>query len=242
MLLSNLKAKFREMFSSSSYDLKTPILIEEDVSLSAVQSILESLYFHKITLTEENLDGLAILTSRYQIPTLDKIISRYFACATLDEILSYFRKTNSGVQVIVEFGEEVLEHSEWLNLSSTQIKSIISSDNFIVPEITIFRGVIKWGTKKLEASSSSSSSSSDSSSSYSSSTTSTEEKQSLTSVLSEILPSIRFPLMTDLELTSIVAPTGVLSSGELVAILTQRGSRGSVKGGHNFSTKQRGIS
>jgi len=104
---------------------------------------------------------------------------------------------DSILQFIDENAEAVVETEAFLNLKRDALKVLLEDDNLAIDEVPLMDAVVKWGRAECKRQN-------------------MDDKKDLKKALSDIIPLIRFPIMTVQELATTVATSGFLDQQELV--------------------------
>jgi len=141
---------------------------------------------------------------------------------SVDDVWKTLNKETEGkkreklIQYACKQGKKLFESKAFeSDATKESIKAILKEDNLAAPEIVIFEAVAAWAKHKSEK---------------------TEEQKTL---LSDVLPLIRFPTMTSTDLATKVVPTGLLElpvTLELFAYIGAKDSKSPIQLGS--STKQ----
>jgi len=100
------------------------------------------------------------------------------------------------------FSSDILKGKAFLRLPLKSVSEIVKRDSLTAQEIEIFNAVVAWGHYQLKLK---------------------DEKVSETSlkgIINDLLPFVRFPLLTTEEVASRVVPTGVLNASQVLDLFT----------------------
>jgi len=101
--------------------------------------------------------------------------------------------------------KKILTVGKFNTLPEPILLQIVKRDTLNIKEIELFEAIVAWGKEQLKANSE------------------TQDANNLKKVLVEILPHVRFPVMSTEEVAVTVAPTGVLSSEQTLLLFTYLG-------------------
>ncbi|XP_026286758.1 BTB/POZ domain-containing protein 9 [Frankliniella occidentalis] len=113
--------------------------------------------------------------------------------------------------------QEIIHHESFLQLSPTGLKDLIQRDSFYAPEVEIFCAVVDWVRNNQ-------SESIDNSSVYSSQDGSDDSIENivLSEAASAVLSAVRLPLMSLLELLTVVRPTNLIPADTILDAIASR--------------------
>jgi len=202
----------KDLFSSSN---GKPVEIEiEGVDPVHFYSLLECIYSDKTSVDENNVAILIELARKYQVEKLQVLCADVLgADLTIDNALNMFcmgsqlNDPEFGLQFIAENIEDILNSEGFLTLPRHQLKVLLSSDTLECDEIIIFQALLKWGEAQMKLTKNSKDSKEKK-----------DEKSEMKSILSDLIPYIRFPTMTMEEIAGQVAPSGYLTEQQLLDI------------------------
>jgi len=221
----------KQLSSEIRYPIKVPLIKK----IESLNNFIKALYTGELDITSDTMDELSILANMYQVSFINALIDRFLRSGLSEQtVIPFFIKYGTGIQYIA-CHPKVFESKEFLKLTKDKVIELLSSNELLMDEVTIFRAAVDWGKAQLN-----------SSSSTSSSTTSDPESKDkvdikdLKNVLKDVLLHVRFPLMSQSQLGSVVASSGLLESGDLVRIFTYIAAKGQVGGALPWPTKPRG--
>uniref|UniRef100_A0A182UYQ6 BTB domain-containing protein n=1 Tax=Anopheles merus TaxID=30066 RepID=A0A182UYQ6_ANOME len=178
------------------------------VPLQPFQYLLRYIYSGSMSLKdmkdEDILDTLG-LAIQYGFPSVEKAIINYLSlhvsagnvCAILDAGRLF--DLADLLAVCDEFVDrnaiDVLRHETFQNLTFESLCRLLDRDKFDAPEVDIFLAVHKWYQAKEDADA---------------------------AQYKKIYDKVRFPLMSHNELVTVVRPTGVLQSDQLLNIVAEK--------------------
>jgi len=260
-------AHFKELWSSSKYSDLELVVGSKKVTLKAHRSIL-SICKAFATLIDDSKDGKlsfsdedpdefktfieAIYTSGPGIVTtsnmwkINELSEKYGAlhvseyCATLIAqvlnpesaliLLAHINKANIDspavkkvLLYIARRATTIFAQSGFLTLPKNVIVALVKLDELSMKEGDLFNRVLAWGKaecKRLDK----------------------DASKALKEVLTDILPHIRFPLMSIEDISGDVTASGLIDNTDMIGIFTYVASGGKSTEKLNFSTKKRQTS
>jgi len=131
---------------------------------------------------------------------------------SIEQVISLLEKTKNEKQrkhIISEGCKEaakLLELKSWQSASKETIIAFLKEDDFAAPEVQIWEAVVAWAKRQVKS-----------------------EKDDYKAVLKDVLPFIRFPVMTSTDIATKVVPIGILEMQETLDLFSYVGAS-SVKG------------
>lgn len=172
----------------------------EKFPYNVVHTLLQYLYSGKALITDDNVNNLLNLCDKFKITKL-RAACFDFIITSLDEdsvaeVLDKAKKKeyefdtteliSKCIEVITKKSEGFFQGDQFLEFDKNIVETLVKSDNICVDEIELFKAVIKWGKKRCKDQ---------------------ENFSDLKDVLQNIIPNIRYPLLSPEELINIVKPT-----------------------------------
>jgi BTB And C-terminal Kelch/BTB/POZ domain len=108
-------------------------------------------------------------------------------------------------EFILENAEEIIEQDDFLNLRPSSLAQIVANNEFgVSSEVKLFRALVKYADRHADA----------------------ETPEARRSVLAEVLPHVRYTLMSIEDLSTAVAPTNFLTETQMLPLFMYVGSGG----------------
>jgi hypothetical protein len=135
-------------------------------------------------------------------------------------------KSKLALEYVDIYANDIIKLPEFMKLPKDQLLSIVKRDTLNVEEGGLFEAVVAWA--KVEAKKNDAGS----------------DAESLRKVLADVLPHIRFPVMSTTDIASKVSPTGILDSQQTLELFTYLASKAGNKdtkpgSSLKFPTKER---
>ncbi|CAB4015358.1 BTB POZ domain-containing 6-like [Paramuricea clavata] len=208
-VLSTSSAVFHAMFYGG-LAVEDSIVHLSDTNEESLEQFLRFLYTEECTLTADNVVATMYLAKKYIIPSLNvKCVNFLLENLNPENVLDVLEEAT-------RFDEKKLEKRCWKiiesrtgkvvasdsfnNTSQTTLAKLLKRDKLKIPEVELFQAVLKWidfqcSRKNLE--------------------TTGENRRS---IIGEGIYDFRFFGMSQIEFIQHVSKSGLLTSGELVAI------------------------
>lgn len=172
-----------------------------NINVSTFLLLLEYLYTGRVILTSDNIMDLLSAVDQYNVNELrakcyEFLVNRLDknnVCTMLIEAQQGKYKFNCDelisccLKFIEKFAQEVVQSETFLELQERVLLEMIQSDNLVIDELELFKGVIRWGLYKKK-----------------------KTKKTLYETVSKLIPHIRFPLIDGKSLLRIVRPINVV--------------------------------
>jgi len=152
---------------------------------------------------EEKKEAKAASADRYKGLTIKNVLKK---------VIDKNGKHKLAMEYFEIFAGKVIKQKEFTKVSKELLIQIVKSDLLNVKEADLFESVIVWGkaeatNQKLDGS----------------------KPEDLKKVLADILPHIRFPLMTTTDLATVVTQSGLLDSDQILDLFTFLGLKSTDK-------------
>eukprot|EP00761_Pharyngomonas_kirbyi_P003905 gb/GECH01003909.1/.p1 GENE.gb/GECH01003909.1/~~gb/GECH01003909.1/.p1 ORF type:complete len:425 (+),score=129.07 gb/GECH01003909.1/:1-1275(+) len=178
------------------------VVEKEHIDPTVFSTVLRYLYTANITLNLRDALPILALAAELQIHSLVEIccvflrnhLSASFACDVLEAALEFQCEdlAHRTLSFIDRSAPAVLHSSAFLRLSRDTLIKILQRNSLAVDELDLFEGVIRWGQENTK------------------STVNEEQNNSLQNLMANVLPHIRFPLMSSEALRRRVEPLEVV--------------------------------
>ncbi|VDH88882.1 BTB/POZ domain-containing protein 9 [Mytilus galloprovincialis] len=207
MILALRSPVFKAMFYGSFPQSEGDISIE-DISLNTFKRLMGYLYTDHLQLTKDSVIALLYAAKKYQIAGLISKCETYLqdnldvsnACSLFSnaKFFTMEKLKINALKFISENAIEVLKNEDFLLLPSEDLVDILKLDSLCVPEIDVFRAVLKWVDNELTKNK----------------TLIAGKSRRAYFLKDGILFTIGIPLLSLEEYTSVVIPSGVLTDEE----------------------------
>uniref|UniRef100_A0A667ZSF9 Kelch-like family member 40a n=2 Tax=Myripristis murdjan TaxID=586833 RepID=A0A667ZSF9_9TELE len=146
---------FKAMFLSDLEESKKREIVLKDVEPGVMGMILRYLYTSDINLTEQNVQDIFMVANMYQIPSIFSVCVSYLqeklvlgnclAILRLGLLLDCPRLAVTATEFICERFQVIIRDQDFLQLGSSELASIISSDALNVErEEVVFESLMDW--------------------------------------------------------------------------------------------------
>ncbi|CAC5374321.1 BTBD3_6 [Mytilus coruscus] len=205
MILALRSPVFKAMFYGSFPQSEGDIRIE-DICLNTFQTLMRYLYTDDLQLSKDSVIPLLYAAKKYQIAGLISKCETYLQDnLAVNNVCSLFSNAKfftmgklklNALKFIGENAIEVLKNDDFLLLPSADLVDILRLDSLCVPEVDVFRAVLKWVDHEM--------------------TKNKNAGKSRRAIFLKdgILFTIGIPLLSLEEYTSVVIPSGVLTDEE----------------------------
>jgi hypothetical protein len=187
-----------------------PVVIEiKDAKYDVFFQFIRCIYTDKLeTIDQSNIHELIRLARRYGIVKVNLLCSEYMesdltvqnACDMFELACGLLNDQMFGIHFIEENIEEISNTQGWLNMSQSRLKTILNDNKLACEEFILYEGILKWGKNQLQKQGK------------------TMNNNELKAILADLLPTIRFPLMSLEEIASVVAPSQLLEQQDLLKL------------------------
>lgn len=211
LVLAVASPVFRVMLypTNQSITPTTPLKLSlPAISPSAFRTLISYLYSDHLEITADTITDLISLSSRYAIDKVRIACQRWMENdLTAENVCEMFQLATTllgndkfGLSFIEENTEDVLESDAFLQLDRAHIRTILLDEALTVDEFPLFQALIKWGKAELKRQ------------------RIHEDRDSIRSILSDLLPLIRFPNMALSEIAAHVTPSQLLEQDVLLSL------------------------
>ncbi|XP_032879865.1 kelch-like protein 41 [Amblyraja radiata] len=154
LILAACSPYFREYFFAEENEKKREVVLE-DVDDNVVSMILQYLYSSEIELTDENVQNILAVSSRFQIPSVftlcvtylqEKLtISNCLAIFRLGLLLDCPRLAVAAREYASDRFEQIYKGEDFMELAAHELIGLIASDALNVEnEEVVFEAVMRW--------------------------------------------------------------------------------------------------
>ncbi|XP_062908260.1 kelch-like protein 41a [Mobula hypostoma] len=154
LILAACSPYFREYFISEENEKKHEVVLE-DVDETIVAMILQYLYTSEIELTDENVQNVFAVSSRFQIPSVFTLCVTYLQeKLSVDNCLAIFRLgllldcprlAIAAREYASDRFEQISKEEDFMQLALHELISLIASDALNVEkEEVVFEAVMRW--------------------------------------------------------------------------------------------------
>lgn len=195
---------FGTFVESQKQEIKIP-----DISARVFKLMLHYIYTDEITVDPSTIMGIVYAAKKYAlaglcegcIAYLEESIAPDTVCNLLSQALLFTEDELAGMcmQFLRENVDILLKPDTPVDLSKQALIEIIKDDYVCLPEVAIFKLVMDWVDHQRKSCES-------------------PDEQHTDDDMVDFLPHIRFPLMTEQELSGTVVPRKVLSDAVLVEV------------------------
>ena len=202
---------FCAMFYGKMAESKDSITLP-DCEYDSLLEFFRYLYIDEVNLTGSNVMHVLYLAKKYMVPSLVDKCSEYLRdnleAANVFSILPHAKKFEDKDledrcwAVIEKQTEEAVSSEEFVTLEKPLVESLVKREVLNAKEVELFKAVDRWATKEMDRQGI---------------TSDSEAKRRI--IGEEILKAIRFPLMSEKELLSVVADSNILTMKEVVELM-----------------------
>ena len=183
-----------------------------DCEYDSLLEFFRYLYSDEVNLTGSNVMRVLYLAKKYMVPSLVDKCSEYLRdnleVANVFSILPHAKKFEDKDledrcwAVIEKQTEEAVSSEEFVTLEKSLVESLVKREVLNVKEVELFKAVDRWATKEMDRQGI---------------TSDSEAKRRI--IGEETLKAIRFPLMSEKELLSVVSDSNILTMKEVVELM-----------------------
>ena len=183
-----------------------------DCEYDSLLEFFRYLYNDEVNLTGSNVIHVLYLAKKYMVPSLVDKCSEYLRdnleAANVFSILPHAKKFEDKDledrcwAVIEKQTEEAVSSEEFVTLEKSLVESLVKREVLNVKEVELFKAVDRWATKEMDRQGI---------------TSDSEAKRRI--IGEETLKAIRFPLMSEKELLSVVPDSNILTMKEVVELM-----------------------
>ena len=183
-----------------------------DCEYDSLLEFFRYLYSDEMNLTGSNVMRVLYLAKKYMVPSLVDKCSEHLRdnleAANVFSILPHAKKFEDKDledrcwAVIEKHTDEAVSSEEFITLEKSLVESLVQREVLNIKEIELFKVVDRWATKEMDRQGI---------------TSDSEAKRRI--IGEEILKAIRFPLMSEKELLSVVPDTNILTMKEVVELM-----------------------
>ena len=183
-----------------------------DCEYDSLLEFFRYLYIDEVNLTGSNVMHVLYLAKKYMVPSLVDKCSEYLRdnleAANVFSILPHAKKFGDKDledrcwAVIEKHTEEAVSSEEFVTLEKSLVESLVKREVLNVKEVELFKAVDRWATKEMDRQGI---------------TSDSEAKRRI--IGEETLKAIRFPLMSEKELLSVVPDSNILTMKEVVELM-----------------------
>eukprot|EP01006_Ploeotia_vitrea_P035035 TRINITY_DN65831_c7_g3_i6.p1 TRINITY_DN65831_c7_g3~~TRINITY_DN65831_c7_g3_i6.p1 ORF type:complete len:423 (+),score=258.48 TRINITY_DN65831_c7_g3_i6:54-1271(+) len=213
IILASRSPVFAAMLFSRFQEATTSEAIRvPDISPECFRILLECVYSDRADLSPENAIGVLMAAKKYQVEPLRKACVAYMsddiAVDNIVVLLNNFSDLLDEEQFTLRFLEqhatEIVEHSTFTDLQKRNVKLILSNDYLAADEVVLFRALMKWAAAEAKRNDKNELS-----------------LQDLRETVADLLPLVRFPIMSMEDMLRVVLPTRILSDQHALRLLHQ---------------------
>ena len=200
-------AMFYGKMAESTDSIRLP-----DCEYDSLLELFRYLYSDEVNLTGSNVMHVLYLAKKYMVPSLVGKCSEYLRdnleAANVFSILPHAKKFEDKDledrcwAVIEKQTEEAVSSEEFVTLEKSLVESLVKREVLHIKEVELFKAVDRWATKEMDRQGI---------------TSDSEAKRRI--IGEETLKAIRFPLMSEKELLSVVADSNILTMKEVVELM-----------------------
>ena len=202
---------FCAMFYGKMADSTDSITLP-DCEYDSLREVFRFLYSDEVNLTGSNVMHVLYLAKKYMVPSLVDKCSEYLRdnleAANVFSILPHAKKFEDKDledrcwAVIEKHTEEAVSSEEFVTLEKSLVESLVKREALDIKEVELFKAVDRWATKEMDRQGI---------------TSDSEAKRRI--IGEETLKAIRFPLMSEKELLSVVPDSNILTMKEVVELM-----------------------
>ena len=202
---------FCAMFYGKMADSTDSITLP-DCEYDSLREVFRFLYSDEVNLTGSNVMHVLYLAKKYIVPSLVDKCSEYLRdnleAANVFSILPHAKKFEDKDledrcwAVIEKHTEEAVSSEEFVTLEKSLVESLVKREALDIKEVELFKAVDRWATKEMDRQGI---------------TSDSEAKRRI--IGEETLKAIRFPLMSEKELLSVVSDSNILTMKEFVELM-----------------------
>ena len=183
-----------------------------DCEYDSLLEFFRYLYSDEVNLTGSNVMHVLYLAKKYMVPSLVDKCSEYLRdnleAANVFSILPHAKKFEDKDledrcwAVIEKHTDEAVSSEEFVTLEKSLVESLVKREVLNIKEVELFKAVDRWATKEMDRQGI---------------TSDSEAKRKI--IGEETLKAIRFPLMSEKELLSVVPDSNILTMKEVVELM-----------------------
>ena len=203
---------FEAMFYGDLAETKDTIELP-DCDYGSLLELFRFMYSDEVNLRGSNVMRVLYLAKKYVVSSLSDKCTEYLkenldssnvlsilSCAQMYEEESLEKQC---WKVIDEHTEAVVKSDDFVAIQRTLLETLVKRDTLNIAEVELFKGLMRWATKKLEKES-----------------TVRADGQQIRQILGDgILKAIRFPAMERENFAAVVLDTKILTYDEVKAII-----------------------
>lgn len=189
------------MFYLGFKEEKSEIIPIPNIEQETFLLLMEYLYTGRVIITQENIMSLLPVVDQFDVTELRSKCYEFLVkrldynnvCTMLIEAQQGKYKFNCDelisccLKFIEKFATDVVQSDTFLEMQERVLLEMIQSDNLVIDELELFKGIIRWGLHKKK-----------------------KTKKTLYETVSKLIPHIRLPLIDGKSLLRIVRPTNVV--------------------------------
>eukprot|EP00112_Aurelia_sp_Birch-Aquarium-sp1_P026425 Seg937.2 transcript_id=Seg937.2/GoldUCD/mRNA.D3Y31 product="BTB/POZ domain-containing protein 2" protein_id=Seg937.2/GoldUCD/D3Y31 len=212
LVLASASSVFHAMFYGPVAETNTEIEIVDYPNAEDFKEFLHFVYTEDLSLTWDNFFPVAYLAKKYYIPSLTKECCKFLSGSlkveNVLEVLSqcvlvdHKEMVCQCLEVIRVKIRELIRTEEFLKLDLQSLKSILAYDILDIEEVDLFLGVDKWCIHKLEQ--------------QGKKVTPTGKRK----LIGNVVNMIRFPTLSVKDLTNSCLPSGLITQGQFVDLVS----------------------
>ena len=211
-VLASASSVFHAMFYGPVAETRTEIEIVDCPDSKDFAEFLSFVYTENLSLTWNNLFPIAYLAKKYYIPSLTKECCKFLSLSlrvenvlqALSQCIQVDEKemANQCLMLIRVRIRELTRTEEFLKLDLQSLKSILAYHILDIEEVDLFLGVDKWCIYQLEQ--------------QSKKVTPAGKRK----IIGNVVNMIRFPTLSVKELTNSCLPSGLITQGQFVDLVS----------------------
>jgi len=163
------------------------------------------------------LEGLRLLCVTF----MEETVTVDTACDLFERAEKLLNEKQFALSFIEDNAAEVIASANFDSLNKERVMTIIKSSKLAIDEIDLFKGVLRWSIAECKRKGLK------------------DDAGSRKTVLKDIIPLIRFPIMQMEDVATFVSPSGMLDSSQLLEIFTYLGQPDNKKPKSIFPTGPR---
>jgi hypothetical protein len=177
-----------------------------DVATRIFQTLLKCMYSDTSDITPHTVTEVLTVAKKYEVQALVETCNRYIQKGITEaNAFDMLQLSEAAALRFVERNAQALfQQDAFLKLPKDKVRQLLESDALSIDEVDLFKAVLRWGEEYLYR--------------HKQELGLQENEKGLQTVLAELIPLIRFPVMSMEDFSSEVVPTHVLQSDQQLEI------------------------
>lgn len=208
LILASRSPVFKSMFYTEFEESRQRIVVVRDMRPVIFLDMLQAIYTDRCKVRARTVVELLFAAKKYQIASLIKKCVKYLknrcgvksACSLLNAMPQLMAEEQVVINFIEDHAEECLKTKAWSQLSQSNMVKIYKSDQLAAKESSLFTAMLTWAKARCTRKALD------------------NNPINIKKMCEEVIPHVRFPIMTSGEFSSIVVPTKILPNQQVMEI------------------------